>query len=111
MADTSAAGRLSHGDGTDSFMEAGILMVAFVAAFCSSPQTAEINAQQRAATLQKWVKLGLGAGAVFLVIAATTSDHPGAVLAGGGLAGGMLWASYRHASTAGLASDAPGTEG
>ena len=106
----SGAGRMLGGTWSESFMESAILVYAIVAAACSSPQTAEINAGTRSTTLMKWVKLGLGQSALFLVVAAVASDHPSAVLSGGFLAGGVMWASYMHANRSGLASDAPGTE-
>lgn len=82
-----------------------------VAACCSSPQTSEINASTRGATLQKWVNLGLiQAGAFVLVAAVLDKQHAGAIIAGGGLAAGLLWWQYRHALKAGLASKKPGTE-
>ena len=80
----------------------------------SSPQTAELNAHSRSATLMKWVKLGLVQGAVITAVAAWIAKSSGQkawpVLTGAGLAAGMMWASYQHALTSGLASGEPGTE-
>jgi hypothetical protein len=93
------------------FMVAAGLVFEVIAAFCSSPQTAELNAAARSATLMKWVKLGIGASAVFVGIAAIA--EPGElkpILAGGALAGGMLGFAYVHANNSGLRSSEPGTE-
>lgn len=98
------------GDAAIAFMVAGGLVYEIIAAACSSPQTTEINAGSRSITLMKWVYLGLGQATLFVGIAAVLSDHPGAVISGGVLAGGLMLAQYRHARTAGLASDEPGTE-
>ena len=82
-----------------------------MAAACSSPQTTEINAGARSATLMKWVYLGLGQAAVFITAAAIYDKaHAKPILVGGGLAGGLMLLQYQHAKTAGLASSAPPTE-
>jgi hypothetical protein len=86
------------------------LVYEIIAAACSSPQTTEINAAARSDTLMKWVYLGLGQAALFVSIAAMMSDHPGAWIAGGGLAAGLMLAQYQHANRAGLANGGPTTE-
>jgi hypothetical protein len=94
-----------------AFLVASGLVFEIIAAACSSPQTAELNAEKRAPTLMKWVFVGLGESAVFLAIAATI-DRPHAVpiIAGGSLAAAIMYGSYWHAKKAGLASCQPGTE-
>jgi hypothetical protein len=93
------------------FMVAAGIVYEIVAAACSSPQTTEINASARSDTLMKWVYLGLGQAAVFIVIAAAIEpDGAVPIVAGGTLAGAIMYASYIHANKAGLASGAPGTE-
>ena len=94
-----------------SFLVAAGIVYEIVAACCSSPQTAQINAATRAGTLMKWVNLGL-VQAGFFVAAAAACDrkHAGPILAGGGLAGGVMYLQYAHAISAGLASCEPGTE-
>jgi hypothetical protein len=88
------------------------LVYEIVAAACSSPQTTEINADTRSETLMKWVHLGLGQSVVFIAVAAAVDRrHAPAIIAGGALAAGFMYASYFHARAAGLASSAPGTEG
>lgn len=100
----------SASNGIAMLVGAGI-MYEITAAACSSPQTTEINASTRADTLMKWVHLGLGQGALFIVIAAVIDrKHAKAILWGGGLAAALLYGSYVHAKAAGLASDLPGTE-
>ena len=93
-----------------TFMMAALLVYGIVAAACSSPQTTEINAGARADTLMKWVMLGMGQAAIFILIAAWIDREKWPVLFGGGLAGAMMWVSYAHAKQAGLKSSAPGTE-
>jgi hypothetical protein len=98
----------------DTVIVSALLIYASTAAACSSPQTAEINAHSRAGTLMKWVKLGLGQGAVITGVAAWIAVQSGEsawpVLLGAGLAAAMMWWSYQHALKAGLASPEPGTE-
>jgi Na+-translocating ferredoxin:NAD+ oxidoreductase RnfD subunit len=87
------------------------VMADMVAKACSSPQTAEINADKRAATLMKWVNVGLIEGSAFVILAAVVDrKHALAFLAGGGLEGAVTYFQYRYAMNAGLASPEPGTE-
>jgi hypothetical protein len=86
------------------------LVYTVISASCSSPQTAELNAKARSGTLMKWVRVGLVQGAAFGVLGATLDKRRWPPLLGSGLAMLALWLQYRHALTAGLASDAPGTE-
>ncbi|HEY1706421.1 MAG TPA: hypothetical protein VGG75_42655 [Trebonia sp.] len=109
MADASLIG----GDVAVTFMVTAGLVYEIVAAACSSPQTAEINAKKRSATLMKWVKLGLAQSVLFVLIAIMIAENNRkrwAAAAGGGLAGALLGLSYLHANKAGLASGEPGTE-
>lgn len=97
-------------DGVAFLVSAGIVYE-IVAAACSSPQTTEINAGKRADTLMKWVNIGIGQAAVFVAAAAYIDPrHRGAIIAGGVLAGALMYASYVHAKRAGLANGGPGTE-
>jgi hypothetical protein len=101
------------GDPAVVFMVSAGLVYEIVAAACSSPQTAEINASTRSTTLMKWVTLGLGQAAFFVAIAiflAEGNKRKMAAIAGGSLAGGIMWMSYNHANKSGLQSAAPGTE-
>jgi uncharacterized membrane protein len=88
-----------------------ILIYTMVAASCSSPQTAEINADKRAATLMKWVTIGFLQSIPFIVIGVLLDKRRWPPLAGSGLAAGMLWWQYQYALKSGLASAEPGTEG
>jgi hypothetical protein len=106
MADIAAIG---SGDDVTFMVSAG-LVFEVIAAFCSSPQTAEINAHKRADTLMKWVWLGLAASGVFVFLAAGPFKGGKPAVYGGALAGGMLGAAYVYAKHAGLRSCAPGTE-
>jgi hypothetical protein len=100
----------ANSDGIAFLVSAGIVYE-IIAAACSSPQTTEINAKSRSSTLMKWVNLGLYQAAGFVLVAAWwDKKHRGAILAGGGLAAGLMWAQYDHANRAGLASAEPGTE-
>jgi hypothetical protein len=106
MADLAALG---IGD-AQTFMIAAGLVFEIIAAFCSSPQTAELNAHARSATLMKWVGLGLAASAVFVFIAAGPLKGGSAALWGGALAGAMLGAAYVYAKHSGLKNPGPPTE-
>ena len=110
MASSSVLGK----NDADTVLVSALLIYASTAAACSSPQTAELNAHSRSATLMKGVKLGLVQGAVITAVAAWIAKSSGQkawpVLVGAGLAAGMMWASYQHALTSGLASGEPGTE-
>ena len=76
-----------------------------------SPQTTEINAKTRADTLMKWVHIGVGQAAIFVVAAAIIDRrNSAAILAGGVTAGVLMYLQYVHARTAGLRSSEPGTE-
>jgi hypothetical protein len=97
-------------DGIAFLVSAGIVYE-IIAAACSSPQTTEINASARADTLMKWVNNGVVQAAVFVGIAAfIDARHRMAIIAGGVLAAILMYTSYIHARTAGLASTLPGTE-
>jgi hypothetical protein len=100
----------SRSDGIAFLVSAGIVYE-IIAAACSSPQTAEINAKKRSGTLMKWVNLGLAQSAVFIIIAAWV-DRPNrhAIVGGGATAAFLMWAQYNHALEAGLHSAKPGTE-
>jgi hypothetical protein len=94
-----------------AFLVGAEIVYTAIAANCSSPQTTEINASTRAGTLMKWVLLGLAQGAFFTVAAALYDrKHAKPILAGGALAGGVMYASYLHGASKGLASSAPPTE-
>jgi hypothetical protein len=98
------------GNGVAFLVSAGIVYE-IIAANCSSPQTAELNAQQRADTLMKWVNIGLAQSAGFVAIAMyVDKTHRGAIAAGGLLAAGVMYMSYAHAKQAGLAKPGPPTE-
>src|ERR1035437_9182555 len=98
------------GNGIAFLVSAGIVYEV-IAANCSSPQTAELNASTRAATLMKWVNLGCGQAALFVVAAALFDrGHAKPILAGGALAGGIMYALYTHSIKSGLANAGPPTE-
>jgi len=101
---------MSSENGVAFLVSAGLVYEA-IAAACSSPQTMEINAQARAGTLMKWVHLGVGQAALFVLLAAWIDKrHRTAILAGGGLAAGLMYSQYVHAKRSGLRSNQPGTE-
>lgn len=101
---------LGNPDDVLTFLAAVILVYTIVAALCSSPQTAEINANKRSATLMKWVWIGLAQSAIFVCIAVTVDKKRWPTLIGGGMAGALLAASYIYAKNCGLNSGLPGTE-
>ena len=89
------------------FMVGAGLVYEIIAAACSSPQTAEINASSRSETLMKWVHVGLVQSAGFIIVASLVDrKHAPAIIAGGASAAAIMYGSYLHAS-----SDEPGTEG
>lgn len=108
MADIAAVG--GGGGWAIEFMVSAGLVYEIIAAACSSPQTTEINAGARSGTLMKWVIIGMGQAAVFVLIAAIMSKDKWPALVGGGLAGAVMWASYAHANASGLKNGGPGTE-
>lgn len=108
MADVATA---MKSEGGVAFLVSAGIVYEIIAAACSSPQTAEINAHSRADTLMKWVHLGIIQSALFVAAAAYLDKrHRIQILAGGGLAMALMYGQYVHARSAGLASDAPGTE-
>lgn len=96
------------------FMVSAGLTYEVIAAACSSPQTAEINADRRADTLMKWVWIGLAQVALFAALAATIehqNDRPiWPALTGVGLAAALMLGQYKHALHAGLTNPGPTTE-
>jgi len=70
-----------------------------ISATNSSPQTTEINAKKRGATLMKWVQLGWADRSVCADRCGGAARAAGrcAAIVGAGLAGSMLWAQYQHA--------------
>lgn len=94
-----------------AFLVSAGVMYEIIAAACSSPQTTELNANARADTLMKWVKLGVGQGMLFVGLAALYDRREAVpILLGGTLAAVLLWAQYVHARDAGLKSNLPPTE-
>lgn len=92
----------SSGNGIAFLVAAGIVYE-IIAAACSSPQTAEINADKRAATLMKWVHIGSAQAVVFVVIAALADPkHAKAILTGGAMAWVIMYGCYYHAKRSGL---------
>lgn len=73
----------------------------------SSPQTTELFAGERGATLWKYVKLGAGQTVLIIGVMAVAAHGEGGIglaawpLAGGLLVGGFMWAMYAHALAAG----------
>lgn len=101
---------LAERSGT-AFLVAATLTYDAVAKACSSPQTAELNADKRAPTLMKWVNVGT-AEAIALVLFAAMIDkaHRFEILAGGGLAAAVTYAEYLHALRSGKKNGGPPTE-
>ena len=104
------AAQTSAGGGVAFLVSAGIVYE-IIAAACSSPQTTEINAGQRAGTLMKWVHIGIAQAALFVAAAAYFDRaHRKEIIVGGVTAGVLMYAQYWHARDAGMKSSAPGTE-
>lgn len=95
----------------EAFLTGAIVMATFTAALCSSPQTAEINADKRADTLMKWVNIGIVTGGSVCIIAAVMDPaHAKPILGGGIVAGVAMYAFYAHAKASGLANPGEPTE-
>ena len=94
-----------------AFLISATFVYGVIAKACSSPQTAEINADKRADTLMKWVNIGVIESAALVAVAAIIDrPHRLEIIAGGLLAGAITYGEYVHAKRAGLSSSAPGTE-
>lgn len=94
-----------------AFLVAAGIVYEIIAAACSSPQTAEINAHSRADTLMKWVHLGIAQSALFVFVAAAVDKrHRTPIILGGATAAVLMYGQYRYALNCGLSSDEPGTE-
>lgn len=94
-----------------AFLVSAGIVYEIIAAACSSPQTMEINAHARADTLMKWVYIGMGQAALFVIAAAVLDRrHRVPIMLGGIAAGSLMFAQYKHALISGLNSCEPGTE-
>ena len=101
----------SKGFSGPAFLIAATLTYDAVAKACSSPQTAELNAEKRAGTLMKWVNIGMIEAAAFVAVAAYLDrKHRVPIILGGVAEGVITYAEYLHGKAAGQASNAPGTE-
>ena len=102
---------LGSGSQGVAFLVSAGIVYEIIAAACSSPQTTEINARTRSDTLMKWVNIGVGQAAIFVLLAAVIDQkHAPPILAGGVLAGVLMYVQYIHARNAGLRSAEPATE-
>jgi hypothetical protein len=107
MADLSA---VSTGDGI-AFLVAYGIVAEIIAKACSSPQTAELNADKRASTLMKWVWIGVvEAVAAIIVAASIDAKHRTAIIWGGFLAIAITLGEYVYAKRSGLRNGGPATE-
>jgi hypothetical protein len=97
-------------EAADTVAVYAVLIYGVTSAVCSSPQTAEINADARAATLMKWVHLAMAQSAAFTLLGMYLDKRRWPPLLGGGIAMAMLYAQYQYALKCGLASSEPGTE-
>ena len=94
-----------------AFLVGAATVAEFIAKDVSSPQTAELNAAQRARTLMKWVHVGQVEAAGFVIIAAIIDPaFAVAFLAGGALEMVITEVEYLHARDTGLANGGPPTE-
>lgn len=95
-----------------AFLVSAGIVYEIVAACCSSPQTAEINADKRAKTLMKWVNIGIAQSAIFIAIAIMFDPrNTKPILLGGVTAGTVMYVQYLHALAEGMKSNELGTEG
>jgi hypothetical protein len=77
--------------------------------FCSSPQTTELNAEARADTLMKWVRIG-GVVALLGGLGATLYSGSKAPLLGAGAITVIMYGMYVHAKNTGLQNGGVTTE-
>lgn len=101
---------MPNGDSAIKVAVYATLMYDVISATNSSPQTTEINAAKRGATLMKWVHLGLIQGTAFVFIGMLLDKERWPPLLGGGLAGVLLYAQYRYALKSGTENPGPRTE-
>lgn len=107
MADLTA---VSTGDGI-AFLVAYGIVAEIIAKACSSPQTAELNADKRAPTLMKWVFIGVVESVAAIIVAAwIDKKHRAAIIWGGALAIVITLGEYQYAKNCGLRNGGPGTE-
>lgn len=78
----------------------------------SSPQTTEINAKHRVATLMKWVNIAAveSAGLILLMTSAAPRGHRRWPFMGGVLSLVITYAQYLYAKRCGMQSNEVGTE-
>jgi hypothetical protein len=101
---------MGRGQGV-AFLVGAMTVSGAIAAACSSPQTAEINANKRAETLMKWVHVGVVESILLIALAAAIDpEHRNGIAWGGGITLLFMYGCYVHAKKAGLANNAPGTE-
>lgn len=99
MPDVTSLGR---GQGV-AFLVGSMAVSGTIAAACSSPQTAEINADKRAETLMKWVHIGVVESILLVALAATIDpEHRNGIAAGGALTLVIMYGCYVHAKKSGL---------
>jgi hypothetical protein len=99
-----------NGDSAIKVAVYATLMYDIISATNSSPQTTEINASKRAATLMKWVHLGIIQGLLFVGIGVYLDKDRWPPLMGGGLAAVILYAQYRYALESGTQAPGESTE-
>lgn len=79
-------------------------------AFCSSPQTTEINIDRREESLMYWVKVGTIFGLIAGALASIISKNPTPIIATGSMVL-LFWYLYNHAAKRGKErADYAGTE-
>jgi len=99
-----------NGDNAVKVAVYATLMYDIISATNSSPQTTEINASRRAATLMKWVHLGLVQGLLFVAIGMYLDKERWPPLLGGGVAGVLLYGQYLYALKSGTERPGESTE-
>lgn len=96
---------LVRNQGSDSvlFGVSAALVFQIFSATNSSPQTTELFAKERSATLAKWVRRGLITSLAFIAVMAWRTRNLWPVL-GGGSAGASMWWMYHVAVRDGQAA-------
>lgn len=102
--------QMGRGQGV-AFLVGSMAVSGTIAAACSSPQTAEINASKRAETLMKWVHIGVVESVLLVVLAGTIDpEHRKGILSGGALTLAIMYGCYVHAKKSGLEKAGASTE-
>lgn len=110
MAEQATSRSLAGGEDAALFGVAATLVYTIFSANCSSPQTTELFAGERAPTLWAYVRMAGWQSALLVGIMAARGGSAWPV-AGGAITGGMLWWTYDRALKRGAGQKPPTGDG